>query len=121
MVATVIIANFLNRRAFNILSPEEQHRLLCDFTSARRYSMIPVFVIVVIYLILLIQTKIDRTLLSIGFFSALFLVVVFRSIWNHVQLVRLEMPPEYRSRYTIVQIVSMFGIAWFFFAMFGAM
>ena len=67
------------------------------------------------------QTPLDRLTLNVVYFVLLIIYVVARSVWNQMKLVQLEMPSNYQRKFTITQVVSLLGVAWFFFAMFSGM
>ncbi|HQX51917.1 MAG TPA: hypothetical protein PLY87_05125 [Planctomycetaceae bacterium] len=83
--------------------------------------MIPLLILIAAYWYLITQTSLDRQLLNIGYFGLLIVYVVVRSILNQTKLTQLAMPADYRRMFSIGQVVSFLGIAWFFFAVFHDM
>ena len=83
--------------------------------------MLPLLLLIGGYWYLMTQTPLDRLTLNVVYFVLLIIYVVARSVWNQMKLVQLEMPSNYQRKFTITQVVSLLGVAWFFFAMFSGM
>ena len=121
LLVAVVVGRLLNERAYRTLGSEEKLRLMDGFSKTRAYSMIPLLVLIGGYWYLATQTSLNKLTLSVVYFVLLIVYVVVRSVWNQVKLAQLEMPADYQRKFTITQVVSLLGIAWFFFAMFSGM
>jgi hypothetical protein len=117
ILAGVIGARIINERGYRTLSDEQKVRLMDGFAAQRIYSLIPLLVLIGSYF-LLTRAGIDQTLLSAGYFGLLAAYIVVLAIWNHWRLKTLGMPDTYRRFFTASQVVSMHGVAWFFFTLF---
>jgi hypothetical protein len=120
LLASMIISRIINERGYRLLSDEEKVRLMDGFSKTRAYSLIPLFLLIGGYSVLMTKTNLDKSVISIGFFSLLIAFILIRSVMNHKKMKRLDMPDSYRRMFNISQIVSFIGIAWFFYALLGA-
>jgi hypothetical protein len=118
LLGAVILSRFVHERGFRRLSEDEKIRLIDGSSASRTYAMIPLFVLIVAYWLLVTRTQIDKTLLTVGYFALLVVYLVARALLNWRKLVQLGLPFDYLRTFTIAQIISFIGIAWFFFAMF---
>ena len=121
LLVAVVVGRLLNERAYRTLGSEEKLRLMDGFSKTRAYSMIPLLVLIGGYWYLATQTSLNKLTLSVVYFVLLIVYVVVRSVWNQVKLAQLGMPADYQRKFTITQVVSLLGVAWFFFAMFSGM
>ncbi len=121
LLIAVVVGRLLNERAYRTLDSEEKLRLMDGFSKTRAYSMLPLLLLIGGYWYLMTQTPLDRLTLNVVYFVLLIIYVVARSVWNQMKLVQLEMPSNYQRKFTITQVVSLLGVAWFFFAMFSGM
>ena len=121
LLIAVVVGRLLNERAYRALDSEEKLRLMDGFSKTRAYSMLPLLLLIGGYWYLMTQTPLDRLTLNVVYFVLLIIYVVARSVWNQMKLVQLEMPSNYQRKFTITQVVSLLGVAWFFFAMFSGM
>lgn len=121
LLVAVVVGRLLNERAYRTLGSEEKLRLMDGFSKTRAYSMLPLLVLIGGYWYLATQTSLNKLTLNVVYFVLLIVYVVVRSVWNQVKLAQLEMPADYQRKFTITQVVSLLGVAWFFFAMFSGM
>ena len=121
LLIAVVVGRLLNERAYRTLDSEEKLRLMDGFSKTRAYSMLPLLLLIGGYWYLMTQTPLDRLTLNVVYVVLLIIYVVARSVWNQMKLVQLEMPSNYQRKFTITQVVSLLGVAWFFFAMFSDM
>jgi hypothetical protein len=119
LFVAVIVSRIINERGYRALNDEEKIRLMDGFSRARAYSMIPLLVLIGGYYLLMSKTDIDKSILSIGYFGLLIAFVVVRSVMNHKKLASMKLPEVYRRYFTISQIVSLVGVAWFFYTVFA--
>jgi hypothetical protein len=118
LFVSMIVSRILNERAYQKLGSDEKLRLMDGFSKSRAYSLVPLLVLIAAFWVLLTQTGLDRQLISIGYFAALIVYVLVRSVMNQRKLISLGMPAEYRQMFTLAQVLSFVGLAWFFFATF---
>jgi hypothetical protein len=118
LFVSMIVSRILNERAYQKLGSDEKLRLMDGFSKTRAYSLVPLLVLIAAFWVLLTQTGLDRQLISIGYFAALIVYVLVRSVMNQRKLISLGMPAEYRQMFTLAQVLSFVGLAWFFFATF---
>ncbi len=119
LLVAIVASRILNERGYRRLGSEAKLRLMDGFSKTRAYSIIPLLILIGMYWYLMTQTSVNKQALNIGYFGLLFVYVVVRSILNQVKLTQLDMPADYRQMFTIAQIVSFLGVAWFFFAVFS--
>jgi hypothetical protein len=117
LLVSLVASRIINERGYRKLTSEQKLRLMDGFSNARAYSMIPVFVLVVAYFLLVSQTNLDRQYLNLGYFALLIAYVVGRTILSQRKISQLDLPVEYSRSFTISQFLSILGIAWFFFVM----
>jgi hypothetical protein len=87
------------------------------FSKTRAYSVIPLVVLVILFYFVATQVKIDQIVLMVSYFALLLTYVVVNAIINQRKLQALQMPKPYQRFFTLAQVVSMLGVAWFFFTM----
>ncbi len=116
LFAAIVIARVIHERAFRALDSEAKLRLMDGFSRSRAYSMVPLLILIGAYWYFMSHSSLDRGLLGVAYFGLLIVYIVVRSLWNQVKLVQLDMPAEYRRMFTMAQVVSLLGVAWFFFA-----
>lgn len=119
LFAAIIGSKIINERAFRALADDEKLRLMDGFSKTRAYALIPLFVIIGLYFLLITQTNLDKGLMLISYFSLLLVFVVIRTAMNHKKLVNLQMPIAYRRLFALSQVLSLVGMAWFFYTFFS--
>ena len=120
LIAAIIVSRIINERGYRVLSDEEKIRLMDGFSKTRAYSLIPLLVLIVGYYVLITKTALNKGVLSIGYFGLLIAFVAIRSVMNHKKMKTLDLPDSYRRMFTLSQVVSLVGLAWFFYALFEA-
>lgn len=118
LFASLVLSRIINERAVQKLTPDEKVRLMDGFSRSRAYSLVPILIAMIAFWYLMTHTEIHRGLLAIGYFCGLFIFVLVHAILNQRKLERLSMPAEYRKLFTLSQIISVGGMAWFFYIMF---
>jgi hypothetical protein len=119
LIAAIIVSRIINERGYRVLSDEEKVRLMDGFSKTRAYSLIPLLILIGGYYFLMTKTDLHKGVISIGYFGLLIAFVIIRSIMNHKKMKTLGLPDSYRRMFTISQVVSLIGVAWFFYALFG--
>ena len=119
LFAAIIVSRIINERGYRLLSDEEKLRLMDGFSKARAYALIPLLVLIGGYWLLLTKTDIDGNLLTIGYFVLLIAWVLLRTVLNQRKLSALDLSSDYKRYYMIAQVISLIGLAWFFYAIFG--
>ncbi len=120
LFVAILGSRFVNERAYQKLTSDEKLRLMDGFSNVRAYSMVPLLVLMGLFWLLMTQTQLTRLVITMGYFGALVLYIAVRSILNRRKLIALAMPEAYRRSFTIAQIISLVGLAWFFFTIFFA-
>lgn len=118
LLAAIVASRMISERGYRALDSDEKLRLMDGFSKTRSYSMIPLLILIAAYWYLMTQTSMDKSILNVAYFGLLIIYVVVRSILNQAKLTQLEMPAGYRRMFSIAQVVSFLGVAWFFFAIF---
>ena len=118
LLAAIVASRMISERGYRALDSDEKLRLMDGFSKTRSYSMIPLLILIAAYWYLMTQTSMDKSILNVAYFGLLIIYVVVRSILNQAKLTQLEMPAGYRRMFSIAQVVSFSGVAWFFFAIF---
>lgn len=90
------------------------------FSKSRAYSLIPLLGLIGGYGLLATKTDISQKMLSTAYFSLLIAFVVVKSLLNQRKMTALNLPAAYRRCFTIAQVVSLIGVAWFFYTIFDA-
>ena len=121
LFAAIILSRIIGERGYRRLSDDEKLRLMDGFSKARAYALIPLLILIGVYWLLLTKTGIDRNLLTIFYFALLIGWVLLRTVLNQRKLAALDLPPAYRRTFTVAQVISLLGLAWFFYAIFGEM
>lgn len=111
MLVGMVASRIINERAYRRLTSEEKLRLMDGFSSTRAYSLIPLFIGLGAYWLLLSQSNIDRASLTIFFVAAFIAYIVLRLFLNYRMLGRLDLPDHYRSSYVLSQGVALAGTA----------
>lgn len=119
LLVAMVASRIINERGYRTLDPDLKLRLMDGFSKTRSYSMIPLLALIAAYWYLMTQTSVNKQFLNVGYFGLLTIYVVVRSILNQTKLVQLDMPADYRRMFTIAQVVSFLGVAWFFFVTFN--
>jgi len=118
LLASMVISRFISERAYRKLDSDQKLRLMDGFSATRMYSMVPVLLLVAAFWYLTTKTEIDRSLITTAYFGLLIAYVVLRTILNQRKLLAIEMPVVYRRSFMTAQVVSLVGVAWFFYTMF---
>ena len=121
LLVTIVVSRILNERGYRTLDSEAKVRLMDGFSKIRSYSMLPLLVLIGAYWFLLTQASVNKQALTIGYFGLLIVYVGVRYVVNQVKLNQLDLPSDYRQMFNVSQIISMLGVAWFFFMMFSGM
>lgn len=111
------VSRIINERGMRRLTPEQKLRLLDGFSAARAYSLIPLLVLVGAFWLLSSRPEVNKQYLAIGYFSLLILFVITRVFLNQRKMGQLDLPQDYRRLFSLSQVVSCLGVAWFFFVM----
>ena len=118
LLATIMISRIVNERAYRQLSKDEKVRLMDGFSATRAYAFIPLFVLIVAFWLLVTYTTINLQYLTVGYFSLLICYVLIRTGLNQRKMHQLGLPKSYQRIFTISQMISLVGIAWFFYTIF---
>ena len=118
LLGAIVLSRIISERGYRKLDAEQKIRLMDGFSTARAYSMIPLLLLIAVFWLLTTQTNIDKPYLTIGYFGLLAAYVIARVILNQRKLTQLNLPTDYHRMFTIAQVVSFLGVAWFFFTMF---
>ncbi|MGK7928117.1 MAG: hypothetical protein AB4290_23225, partial [Spirulina sp.] len=103
----------LNELAYRKLNAEEKIRLMDGFSALRMFYMIPLFILFGIYFLLITFTNLSLQYLAYGYFIFYILIVFFLAFLSQKTLSKLGLPSNYRWMFTVAQIISLIGIAWF--------
>ena len=114
----ILGSRIVNERAYQKLDSNEKLRLMDGFSNVRAYSIVPLLVLMAVFWLLMTQTQLSRFVVTMGYFGALVLYIAIRTILNRRKLIELAMPASYRQSFMIAQVISLVGLAWFFFTIF---
>jgi len=117
-IASIVISRMVNERAYRELDSETKVRLMDGFSKTRAYSMVPLLILIAAYWYLMTQVSANKQVLTAAYFGLLIAYVVIRSIMNRTKLSQLKMPAKYVRMFSLSQVISLLGVAWFFFALF---
>jgi hypothetical protein len=118
LLTGIILSRTINERGYRKLNAEQKIRLMDGFSTTRAYSMIPLLLLIAAFWFLNSETNIDKQILTAGYFGLLLVYIIARVVLNQRKIAQLELPGEYTRMFTLAQVVSFIGVAWFFFAMF---
>jgi hypothetical protein len=118
LLTGIILSRIINERGYRKLNAEQKIRLMDGFSTTRAYSMIPLLLLIAAFWFLNSETNIDKQILTAGYFGLLLVYIIARVVLNQRKIAELELPGEYTRLFTLAQVVSFIGVAWFFFAMF---
>lgn len=118
LLATLIVSRIVNERAYRQLSKDEKVRLMDGFSTTRAYAFIPLFILIAAFWLLVTYTTINLQYLTVGYFSLLICYVLIRTGMNQQKMRQLDLPKSYQRMFTISQMISLVGIAWFFYTIF---
>ncbi|MFN5707240.1 MAG: hypothetical protein ACK6DU_01260 [Planctomycetota bacterium] len=118
LLTGIILSRIINERGYRKLNAEQKIRLMDGFSTTRAYSMIPLLLLIAAFWFLNSETNIDKQILTAGYFGLLLVYIIARVVLNQRKIAQLELPGEYTRLFTLAQVVSFIGVAWFFFAMF---
>ncbi|MFC4994761.1 hypothetical protein [Rubritalea tangerina] len=119
LLGAIFISRLLNEKAYKSLSDEEKLRLMDGFSSNRTYSMIPLIVLIGAYFLLMKVEAVDKGILSLTYFLLLAVFIITRIVFNQRKLTSLNLPDSYKSKFKLSQIISLVGVAWFFYTIFS--
>jgi hypothetical protein len=117
LLVAMAASRIINERAMRSLTPEQKVRLIDGFSGARAYSLIPLVLLVGAFWLLSSRPEVDKKYLAIGYFSLLILFVIVQVAFSQRKLGQLDLPQNYRRMFSLAQVVSCLGAAWFFFVM----
>jgi hypothetical protein len=117
LLGTLVVSRILHEKGYRRLDPEQKIRLMDGFSATRAYGLIPLVLLIAAYWLLMSQTEVDKSLLTIAYFASLIAYLGIRAFLTQRKLDQLAMPAPYRNSYTAAQTVSFVGLAWFLFAM----
>ena len=118
LLTGIILSRIINERGYRKLNAEQKIRLMDGFSTTRAYSMIPLLLLIAAFWFLNSETNIDKQILTAGYFGLLLVYIIARVVLNQRKIAQLELPGEYTRMFTLAQVVSFIGVAWFLFAMF---
>ncbi len=121
LLVAVVVSRIISERGYRKLDSEDKVRLMDGFSQKRMYSMLPLLALIVLYWFLSTQTEYGGQLLTIVYFGLLVLYVIVSAVINQRILTRLQMPKDYCRLFSVTQVISFCGIAWFFYAILNGM
>ncbi|MBI1763398.1 MAG: hypothetical protein HYR56_18390 [Acidobacteria bacterium] len=117
LLVAIIVSRIINERGYRRLSADEKVRLMDGFSAARAYSLIPLVILILAFYLMMTQTSFDPKVVSVGYFTLLIGYVIVRAVLNQRRMKTLQLPLVYQKYFTLSQVLSMLGVAWFFFTM----
>ncbi len=118
ILIAMVVSRMINKRGYRLLTDDEKLRLMDGFSKDRAYSLIPILALIGLYWFLMTKTDIEQGFLNIGYFVLLIAYILVRSVLCQKKLTRLNISDQYKKLFTAAQVVSLLGLAWFFFTMF---
>lgn len=113
----VVISRIVAEKGYRKLSDEEKLRLMNGFSKNRMYSLLIFVLMAGGMMYMLKQTSLDRGV-AMGVYLLVIAVYILVSMVINLRKVKsLEMPAVYRKSYAISQVVSLAGLAVFFYGM----
>lgn len=118
LMGAIVLSRIISEQGYRKLDAEQKVRLMDGFSTARAYSMLPLLLLIAGFWFLNSQTNIDKQYLTIGYFGLLIVYIIARVFLSQRKIAQLDLPRDFNRMFTIAQVVSFIGVAWFFFTMF---
>ena len=116
-LVAIVAARYVAERGLAALSTEQKTRLVDGFASHRKFSLMPVALLVVLYLGATRLFPDALRELTYVVFGATLVYVLASSLWSQRRLRSLEMPGAYVRTFFWARALSTAGVL----ALFGAM
>jgi TRAP-type uncharacterized transport system fused permease subunit len=115
LLVGIIASRMVNERGYQALTSDEKLRLMDGFSKTRKYSLIPLVVLIGLFYVFMSHTSINHGVLIPSVFTVLILYIIIMAVFNQRKLQSLEISPTYRRHFLLSQTLSVLGVAWFFF------
>jgi hypothetical protein len=115
-IACWFIGRLINENALKELSIEEKAKLIDGFSAMRIYSILPVAVICIAYIVAIKFMTINHAILISTYLLFLLLYIIVISVFVFRKLSSLGYPKGYINKYALSRVIQFIGIGIFFIA-----
>jgi|WetSurMetagenome_2_1015567.scaffolds.fasta_scaffold915455_1 hypothetical protein len=116
-IACWFIGRLINENALKGLSIEEKAKLIDGFSGIRIYSIIPVAVICIAYIVAIKFMTINHAILISTYLLFLLLYIIVISVFVFRKLSNLGYPKSYINKYALSRVIQFIGVGIFFIAL----
>lgn len=111
LFAGIVGGRLVSERANRHLSMEQKAALMDAFSGQRRWSMVPLVVALIGYVVgLRLVHPTQQVFLLAGFLAALGLYLAVTAVLTLRRMVALELPDAYRSQYMLGRVIFYCGL-----------
>jgi len=115
LLGAMIASRVIRERGYKQLTNEEKVELMDAFSNARMLSLAPLLVLIGGFWLLRSHTSIAPWALNAGYFILLFAYCLGLTWLYNAKVAKLNVSEKFRLNFTLSQVVSGVGVAWFFF------
>ncbi len=113
----IIASRFLAEKGYATLTGDEKTRLMDGFSQHRKYSLIPLAVIVILYMGAMQVVPHSHRELTWALLAGTVLYLVATTVWMQRRLRALDLPPAYVRTFLLARAISFVGVL----VLFGAL
>ena len=113
LFACYALSRFISEKGLKTLNSEQKVALVDEFSNQRKYSFIPIAIILVAYLIIIQLQSEHITFYYFLFLLALIIILAIMHFITSKKLHKLNLPKSYLKFYTVSRIVNYFGLGIF--------
>lgn len=113
-IIAYVAGRIISERALNLLSEDEQKKLLQGFSKYKIFSLVGIILIVVIHYGLRFFVPESSAASMPAIVTALVLYLLANTVISYKKLKNLEMPDEYINRFLFSTLIQYVGLFLFF-------
>ncbi|MBN1499422.1 MAG: hypothetical protein JW982_04675 [Spirochaetes bacterium] len=110
LFAAVILSRMISERANRYISNDEKIKFVDSFSNIRKYSLIPLAIILVLFFITYRYLQKYQAVMLVIYFSLLISYVVILNLWIYFRLKKIEINRMYLRQYLISRAIPLVGI-----------
>lgn len=113
LFGAIIAGRVLSEKAMKQLNGDQKIRLMDSFSGFRKYSLIPLVVILVVYLLMVNANVLTGPSGHVIFLGGIVVYLLVSQVVAYRRLRRLDLPDSYLRTFRISQIVVLLGfVCW---------
>ncbi len=109
----IVISRIMSEKGLKTLSPEQKVSLLDEFSNQRKYSFIPIILILIVYIVVVHFFPEQSVTLYLVFIFCLLAYLVIMNIVTSKKLKKLGLPKSCLKLYLASRFVYYFGLVIF--------